>query len=110
MLACPLVTEVADFFAALPARAAEQADKTRGLHDTYLFDVTGVGAWTVTVDDGTVRVDEGDTGTSSCQITTDEQTFLGIASGQSSAAAAFMRGKIKVAGDMSAAMRLRSVF
>src|SRR5689334_14192530 len=98
MLACSLVTEVADFFAALPARAAEQADKTRGMHDTYLFDVTGVGAWTVTVDDGAVRVEEGDTGASTCQITTDEQTFLGIANGTGSAAGAFMRGKIKVSG------------
>jgi putative sterol carrier protein len=110
MLASRLVNSVADFFAALPARAAAEAEKTRGLHDVYLFDVADVGTWTVTVDDGSVGVAEGDTGAATCTIATDEDTFLGIAGGTTSAAAAFMRGKVKVSGDMGAAMRLKSVF
>jgi putative sterol carrier protein len=103
------VDSVADFFAALPARAAAEADKTRGLHDTYLFQV-GDSSWTVTVDDGTVAVVDGDAGTASCTIVTDEETFLRIASGQQNPAMAFMTGKVKVTGDMGAAMRLKSVF
>ena len=110
MLACATVSAVADFFAALPARAATQAEKTRGLHDTYLFDVGPAGSWTVTVDDGTVSVAEGDTGAATCTIVTNEETFLGIASGRQNPAMAFMTGKVKVSGDMSAAMRLKSVF
>jgi len=110
MLACALVSSVADFFAALPARAAAQAEKTRGLHDTYLFAVTGVGSWTVEVNDGTVAVSEGDTGHATCTITTDEQTFLGIANKTQNPATAVMFGKVKIGGDMGAAMRLKSVF
>jgi putative sterol carrier protein len=101
---------VAEFFAALPARAAAEAEKTRGLHDSYLFQVAGAGEWTVIVDDGTVTVSEGDSGAAKCTIATDEDTFLGIASGQVSPMSAFMRGKVKVTGDMGAAMRLKSVF
>jgi putative sterol carrier protein len=104
------VSAVADFFAALPARAASEPEKTRGLHDTYLFDVGDAGSWTVTVDDGTLTVAEGDTGSATCTIATDEKTFLGIAGGQQNPAMAFMTGKVKVSGDMSAAMRLKSVF
>jgi putative sterol carrier protein len=104
------VDSVADFFAALPARAAAQAEKTGGLHDSYVFVVTGVGTWTVDVDDGAVAVAEGDAGHATCTITTDEQTFLGIANGTQNPATAVMFGKVKIGGDLSAAMRLKSVF
>jgi putative sterol carrier protein len=110
MLACRIVDSIADFFAALPARAAAEPEKTRGMHDTFLFDVTGVGAWTVTVDDGSVTVAEGDGQGASCTITTDEQTFMAIADGRQNPATAVMFGKVKIAGDMSAALRLKSVF
>jgi len=104
------VDSVADFFAALPARAEREADRTRGLHDTYLFDVSGAGTWTVAVEDGTVTVSEGDTGHATCTIATDEKTFLGIAGGATSPISAFMRGKIRVSGDTGAAMRLKTIF
>jgi putative sterol carrier protein len=104
------VSSVADFFAALPARAAAQQEKTRGLHDTYLFQVGDAGSWTVTVDDGTVGVAPGDAGNASCTIATDEETFLAIANGQQNPAMAVMLGKVKLSGDVGAAMRLKSVF
>jgi putative sterol carrier protein len=101
---------VADFFAALPARAAAETEKTRGLHDTYLFQIGDAGTWTVEVDDGTVTVTPGDGGSATCTIATDEATFLAIANGQQNPALAVMMGKVKIGGDMSAAMRLKSVF
>jgi putative sterol carrier protein len=103
------MSAVDDFFAALPARAAAEPEKTRGLHDTYLFQV-GAGSWTVAVDDGTVTVTPGDAGAATCTISTDEETFLGIANGTSNPMVAFMRGKVKISGDTGAAMRLKSVF
>jgi putative sterol carrier protein len=110
MLACAAMDSIADFFAALPARAAAQPEKTRGLHDTYLFQVDDAGSWTVTVDDGSVAVADGDTGAATCTIATDSSTFLGIASGQQNPAVAVMTGKVKISGDMGAAMRLKSIF
>ena len=43
---------VQEFFAELPGKA--DPAKTAGMHNTYVFDVEGVGQWTVAVDDGTV--------------------------------------------------------
>ena len=42
-----------EFFATLPDKA--DPSKTAGMHNTYVFDVEGVGQWTVAVDDGTVK-------------------------------------------------------
>jgi putative sterol carrier protein len=103
------MSAVADFFAALPARAAAEPEKTRGLHDTYLFQIGEAGSWTVAVEDGTVTVTPGDGGAAACTIATDEDTFLGIVGGTQSPMAAFMRGKVKIAGDMGVALRLKSV-
>ena len=110
MLACPAMDSIPDFFAGLPARAAAAPEKTRGLHDTYLFQIGDAGSWTVTVDDGAVSVAEGDAGSATCTIATDEETFLAIANGQQNPAMAVMLGKVKLGGDMGAAMRLKSVF
>ena len=55
-----------EFFASLPERA--DPAKTAGMHNTYVFDVEGVGQWTVSVDDGTVTVTEG-AGEADCTIT-----------------------------------------
>ena len=43
---------VQEFFAELPTRV--DPARTAGMHNSFVFDVTGVGAWTVRVDDGAV--------------------------------------------------------
>ena len=44
-----------------------------------------------------------------CTITTDPETMQAIMDGSSSSQAAFMTGKLKVAGDMSMALKIQSV-
>ena len=44
-----------------------------------------------------------------CTITTDIETMNGIIEGSSSPQAAFMTGKLKVAGDMSMALKVQSI-
>ena len=44
-----------------------------------------------------------------CTITTDSETMNGIIDGSSSPQAAFMTGKLKVAGDMSMALKVQSI-
>ena len=83
--------------------------KTAGMTNTYLFDVDGQ-QWTVAVDDGKVNVSEGNAGSSDVEITTSEDTFQKIASGEQNATSAYMTGKIKVKGDMGAAMKLQKLF
>ena len=68
-----------EFFAALPEKA--DPAKTAGMHNTYVFDVEGVGQWTVAVDDGTVSVTEG-AGEADCTIRASEETLVKIARGE----------------------------
>ena len=63
---------VQEFFAELPNRA--DPDKTAGMQNTYVFDVDGVGQWTVAVDDGSVSVTEG-AGEADCTISASEETL-----------------------------------
>ena len=85
-----------------PAKAAE-------LNNSYLFDIEGVGRWTVDVTGGTLRVSEGGED-ADCVISASEDTFQGIASGEQDAMAAYMRGRLKVRGNMGAAMKLSKLF
>ena len=83
--------------------------RTAGMTNTYLFDVDGQ-LWTVAVDDGSVKVTEGDGGGSDVAITTSAETFQKIASGEQNPTSAYMTVKIKVKGDMGAAMKLQKLF
>ena len=48
-------------------------------------------------------------GEATCTVTTDDETMQAIMDGKSSPQAAFMTGKLKVAGDMSMALKIQSV-
>jgi len=96
-----------EFFASLPEKA--DAAKTAGMHNTYVFDIEDVGQWTVTVEDGTVTVAEG-TGEADCTIRASEETLVKIARGEANPTTAYMTGKLKIDGDMGAALKLQKLF
>ena len=96
-----------EFFEGLPARA--DSSKLAGMNNTYLFDVEGAGMWLVTIEDGVLSVREGD-GDADTRITATEENFQRILSGEQNATAAYMTGKLKVKGDMGAAMKLQKLF
>ena len=96
-----------EFFEGLPSRG--DASKLAGMNNTYLFDIDGAGMWFVTVEGGTVSVREGD-GEADCTISTSEENFQKILSGEQNATSAYMTGKLKVKGDMGAAMKLQKLF
>jgi putative sterol carrier protein len=98
---------VNEFFTGLPARV--DAGKTAGMNNSYVFDIEGAGTWTVKVADGSVTVDEGDTG-GDCTISASAETFERIVKGEQNPTAAYMSGKLKVKGDMGAAMKLQKLF
>jgi putative sterol carrier protein len=98
---------VTDFFTALPSRV--DAAKTAGMNNSYVFDIEGAGTWTVKVADGGVTVDEGDTG-GDCTISTSSETFEKVVKGEQNPTAAYMSGKLKIKGDMGAAMKLQKLF
>lgn len=98
---------VQEFFEALPTRV--DPGKTAGMTNTYVFDIESVGQWTVAVVDGAVSVTEGG-GDADCTLAASEETLLKIARGEANATTAYMTGKLKIQGDMGAALKLQKLF
>ena len=96
-----------EFFASLPERA--DAAKTAGMHNTYVFDIEGAGVWTVAIADGAVAVTEG-AGDADTTFMTSEENFEKIVAGEQNPTTAYMTGKLKIKGDMGAAMKLQKLF
>ena len=96
-----------DFFDTLESRV--DRSKTAGMNNSYLFDIEGAGKWKVDVNDGNVSVTEGGENADAV-ISTSDETFTKIASGEQNATSAYMTGKLKVKGDMGAAMKLQNLF
>jgi putative sterol carrier protein len=101
------MTGTREFFETLESRVDPQ--KTAGVNNSYVFDIEGVGKWKVDVRDGSVNVTEGGED-GDVTITTSEETFDKIVSGEQNATSAYMTGKLKVKGDMGAAMKLQKLF
>jgi len=101
------MANVKEFFDSLASRA--DTSKTAGMTNSYLFDIEGAGQWKVDVDDGTITVTEGG-GDADATISTSEETFQKIIEGDQNPTSAYMTGKLKVKGDMGAAMKLQKLF
>jgi putative sterol carrier protein len=102
-----MAESVQEFFDGLAARA--DAEKTAGMNNSYLFEIEGAGQWLVTVADGNVSVSEGG-GEAETTITTNEDTMLAVIRGEQNPTTAYMTGKLKIKGDMGAAMKLQKLF
>ncbi|RDI75363.1 SCP-2 sterol transfer family [Gaiella occulta] len=98
---------VQEFFEQLPSKV--DPAKTAGMNNSYVFDIEGTGAWTVSVVDGAVTVVEG-VNDADCTLSASEETLLKIAAGEANATTAYMTGKLKIKGDMGAALKLQKLF
>ena len=96
-----------EFFDTLETRL--DPSKTAGMNNSYLFDIDGAGTWKVDVQDGNVKVTE-NAEDADVTITTSEETFDKIVKREQNATSAYMTGKLKVKGDMGAAMKLQKLF
>ena len=102
-----MAESVQEFFRTLESRA--DAGKTAGMTSSYVFDIEGAGQWRVEVDDGKVTVAEGG-GDADAVISTSAATFEKIIAGDQNPTSAYMTGKLKVKGDMGAALKLQKLF
>jgi putative sterol carrier protein len=96
-----------EFFETLETRV--DPSKTAGMNNSYVFEIDGAGTWKVDVTDGNVSVTEGG-GDADVTIAASEETFQAIASGEQNPTTAYMTGKLKVKGDMGAALKLQKLF
>jgi putative sterol carrier protein len=101
------VADAREFFETLESRVDES--KTAGMTATYLFEVDGAGTWTVDVNEGKLSVTEGGNNADTT-ITVSQENFEQLISGDLNPTTAYMTGKLKVKGDMSAAMKLQKLF
>ena len=99
--------EAREFFETLETRV--DASKTAGMNNSYVFNIEGAGTWQVDVADGTIKVTE-DGVEGDVTINATEETFKAIASGEQNPTTAYMTGKLKIDGDMGAAMKLQKLF
>jgi len=103
-----MAQSVSEFFEALPGRVDES--KIAGMNNTYRFEVEDAGSWIVDVQGGSVSVAQNGDAEPDCTIQTSEETFQKLVSGEQNPTSAYMTGKVKIKGDMGAAMKLQKLF
>ena len=101
------MASVREFFEGLPGRVP--AERIAGMNDTYVFEIEGAGTWTVAIADGAINVTEGG-GDADCTFSASAENFEKIVAGEQNPTTAYMTGKLKIKGDMGAAMKLQKLF
>lgn len=91
---------------AIAAKMNEALEKSGGLDKSVKFDFGDDGS--VYAHGTSAEVDSGKE--ADCTISVDKADFIALAEGNLDPMMAFMSGKLKVAGDMSVAMGLQSIF
>lgn len=89
----------------IAAQMTAAIEKAGGLDKSVKFDFDGEGAVWAQGKEAKVSDDDAD-----CVISVSKDDFLALAKGELDPMMAFMSGKLKVAGDMSVAMGLQSIF
>ena len=102
------MSSVSEFFEGLPTRV--DPSRIAGMTNTYVFDIEGAGSWTVAIADGAITVTEGTSEAADCTFTASEESFQKIVAGEQNPTTAYMTGKLKIKGDMGAAMKLQKLF
>jgi putative sterol carrier protein len=96
-----------EFFEELPGKA--DRERVAGIAHSYLFDVAGEGRWLVDVRDGKVTVTESPDGEGDVTFSLSGETFDRITERKQNPMVAYMTGKVKVTGDLRAAMDLQNI-
>jgi putative sterol carrier protein len=95
------------FFEELPGEV--EPERLAGIDHSYVFDVAGEGRWQVDIHDGKLTVTEGAEGDGDVKFAMSAETFDRVTERKQNPMVAYMTGKIKVTGDVKAAMDLQKI-
>ncbi len=104
------VSNVKEYFDTLPNRFVPSAAK--GVRAIFQFELAGDGGGTyhVTVDDGAMTVAEGPTPSPSATLKMSAENYVKMANGELNGAMAFMKGQLKVTGNVMLAQKMQAIF
>jgi putative sterol carrier protein len=102
------VTSVKHYFDTLNERFLPEGAK--GVHAVYQFEIAGDGGGTyhVKIDDGTLAVVEGPAEAPNTTIKMAATDYLEMVNGKLSGTMAFMKGKLKVTGNVMLAQKMQA--
>ena len=107
--ATPSLTPKQIFEEKIGPRLVADPEKAKSVNAIYQFDITGDDGGTWTVDLTQPAVTAGTSGKAQCTITVSSKDFIDIISEKLNAQMAFLQGRLKVAGDMSLALKLGTI-
>ena len=96
-------------WAAVGMAALADREAAKGVSETYQY-LVGRSAFHFIVDDGSIRVRDGQAEDPAVVVTTDEDTLADITSGRTTESSAAAAGALTLAGDRRAAKRLGKIF
>lgn len=104
------VSTVKEYFDTLPDRFVPSAAK--GVNAIFQFELAGDGGGTyhVTVRDGAMAVAEGATPSPSATLKMSAENYVKMANGELNGAMAYMKGQLKVTGNVLLAQKMQAIF
>jgi len=104
------VASVKEYFDTLNERFVASASK--GLNAVFQFELSGDGGgqYNIAVNDGTMEVKEGTAATPSVTIKMSADDYLKLVNGQLNGTMAYMKGQMKVTGNLMLAQKMQAVF
>jgi putative sterol carrier protein len=109
-MAAPIVTSVKNYFETLPERFIASASK--GMNAVFQFELSGDGGGTyhVLVTDGAMSIVEGAHAAPSATIKMAADNYVKMVNGQLNGTMAYMKGQMKVTGNMMLAQKMQAIF
>jgi putative sterol carrier protein len=105
-----LVSSVQEYFDTLPQRF--QAAASKGVNAVFQFELGGDGGGTyhVLVNDGTMSVQTGPHAAPTATIKMNAADYVKMANGQLNGMQAYMKGQMKVTGNLLLAQKMQGIF
>ena len=104
------VSSVKEYFDTLPSRFVASAAK--GVDAVFQFELSGDGGGTyhVVVKDGSMSVNEGAAEKPTATLVMGAENYVKMANGDLNGAMAFMKGQLKVTGNVMLAQKMQAIF